>query len=108
VKITKEYKNDYRSANPTGRVIDYDREYQNKNNQSIERKQYPYHKKQYVQNRRNGVKHGKPYRKPNFYINTICTECKSPTRVPFKPDGIRPVYCKTCLRKTRINKSQQS
>ena len=26
-----------------------------------------------------------------------CAECKKETTVPFEPDGVRPVFCKTCL-----------
>jgi len=33
-----------------------------------------------------------------------CTICGKWTKVPFRPDGVRPVYCKTCLKK--IEKSQ--
>ena len=31
----------------------------------------------------------------------ICDDCKKETEVPFKPDGIRKVYCKICLEKQR-------
>jgi CxxC-x17-CxxC domain-containing protein len=30
-----------------------------------------------------------------------CSACGKITRVSFKPDGIRPVYCKECLKKVR-------
>jgi len=30
-----------------------------------------------------------------------CAMCKKPVRVPFKPDGLRPVYCKSCLKKVQ-------
>ena len=30
-----------------------------------------------------------------------CSECGKEVEVPFKPDGVRPVYCKDCLIKTR-------
>lgn len=32
-----------------------------------------------------------------------CYDCGNPTEVHFKPDGIRPVYCKECFRKSRQN-----
>src|SRR3989344_3740419 len=32
-----------------------------------------------------------------------CYECGNPTEVHFKPDGIRPVYCKDCFKKIRQN-----
>ena len=30
-----------------------------------------------------------------------CYECGTPTEINFKPDGIRPVYCKKCFQKMR-------
>ncbi|PIQ92905.1 MAG: hypothetical protein COV69_00795 [Parcubacteria group bacterium CG11_big_fil_rev_8_21_14_0_20_39_14] len=36
-----------------------------------------------------------------------CWDCGKWTRVTFKPDGVRPVYCKSCLKKTREQKEQQ-
>ncbi|MDD4409894.1 MAG: type IV secretion system DNA-binding domain-containing protein [Candidatus Pacebacteria bacterium] len=31
--------------------------------------------------------------------DTICQSCNKKMKVPFKPDGKRPVYCKACLKK---------
>jgi len=33
--------------------------------------------------------------------DAICSSCGKPTRVVFKPDGKRPVYCKSCLKKVK-------
>ncbi|MCG3220968.1 MAG: hypothetical protein H7641_06270, partial [Candidatus Heimdallarchaeota archaeon] len=30
---------------------------------------------------------------------TICSECKKETKVPFKPTGVKPVYCRECYQK---------
>jgi len=47
---------------------------------------------------------------PNISVKTseapvlydaVCSMCNKPTKVIFSPDGKRPVYCKTCLKKTR-------
>ncbi len=47
---------------------------------------------------------------PNVFIKTseapvlydaVCSMCHKPTKVVFSPDGKRPVYCKTCLKKIR-------
>lgn len=35
---------------------------------------------------------------PDLY-ETTCWHCGKKTKVPFEPDGIRPVYCKDCLEK---------
>jgi len=32
-----------------------------------------------------------------------CERCKKKVKVPFKPDGKRPVYCKSCLGKSNGN-----
>jgi CxxC-x17-CxxC domain-containing protein len=31
--------------------------------------------------------------------STICSECKRQTKVPFKPTGVKPVYCRECYQK---------
>lgn len=31
----------------------------------------------------------------------VCAECGKPTRVPFKPTGSRPVYCRDCFQTHR-------
>jgi CxxC-x17-CxxC domain-containing protein len=31
--------------------------------------------------------------------DTVCQSCNKKMKVPFKPDGKRPVYCKSCLKK---------
>jgi CxxC-x17-CxxC domain-containing protein len=36
-------------------------------------------------------------------FNTKCDSCGRPTQIKFKPDGVRPVYCKDCLKKARRN-----
>src|SRR5680860_935558 len=30
-------------------------------------------------------------------FDAVCSHCKAKTRTPFKPDGVRPVFCKDCL-----------
>lgn len=34
----------------------------------------------------------------------ICSECGNMTKVPFKPDGIRPIYCRDCFNKRKSKK----
>ena len=33
----------------------------------------------------------------------ICAECGQETEVPFKPSGDRPVYCRNCYLKLKLN-----
>ena len=42
--------------------------------------------------------------KPHFMVD--CYECGTPVEVGFKPDGIRPVYCKKCFKLQRENALQ--
>ncbi len=40
----------------------------------------------------------KPILDPSIYkYEAVCARCHKTTRVPFKPDGVRPVFCKDCL-----------
>ena len=33
------------------------------------------------------------------YYAAVCANCGADTQVPFKPTGIRPVYCRDCFQK---------
>jgi len=37
----------------------------------------------------------------NKPFEAICSVCGKKTRLSFKPDGVRPIYCPTCLQKVR-------
>ena len=37
-------------------------------------------------------------------FSTVCSECGKETEVPFEPRSGRPVYCRDCYSKTRMNK----
>ncbi|HPM08566.1 type IV secretion system DNA-binding domain-containing protein [Candidatus Parcubacteria bacterium] len=43
--------------------------------------------------------------KPVMMYDAKCSSCGKETSVPFKPDGKRPIYCKTCM--TKIKESQK-
>ncbi|MFH1427505.1 MAG: CxxC-x17-CxxC domain-containing protein, partial [Patescibacteria group bacterium] len=38
---------------------------------------------------------------------TVCSRCNKKTRTSFKPDGIRPVFCKDCLADLRNEKREE-
>lgn len=40
-------------------------------------------------------------RRPQQTHDAVCTECDSPTTVPFRPEPGRPVYCRSCFTKRR-------
>ena len=48
-------------------------------------------------NRDNGV----------YKYNATCSRCGKQTKVSFEPDGIRPVFCKECLAKARLEKKTE-
>ncbi|MGB9802927.1 zinc-ribbon domain containing protein [Desulfofundulus sp.] len=33
--------------------------------------------------------------------DTFCSACGAPTRVPFKPTGRKPIYCRECMASNR-------
>lgn len=35
------------------------------------------------------------------YYTVTCSDCGVETQVPFKPTGVRPVYCRDCFQKLR-------
>ncbi len=43
----------------------------------------------------------------NLLYDAVCSSCGKETKVVFKPDGKRPIYCKSCLKKTKSD-SQKS
>jgi len=47
-----------------------------------------------------------PEQKTSILYDAVCSVCKKPTKIVFAPDGKRPIYCKSCLKKMR-NKNGQ-
>ncbi len=47
-------------------------------------------------NNRNG---GGDFRHNNEIHRAICADCKKSCEVPFRPNGMKPVYCKDCFGK---------
>lgn len=43
-------------------------------------------------------------RQPPVLYDAVCSSCGKPTKVTFSPDGKRPVYCKSCLKKLKTAK----
>ncbi|MEY4744996.1 MAG: hypothetical protein RL272_941 [Candidatus Parcubacteria bacterium] len=41
---------------------------------------------------------GKDFAKPSLF-KTTCAECGAPTEVPFRPNGSKPVLCRSCFKK---------
>lgn len=50
-----------------------------------------------------------PMLDPSVYkYEATCSRCQKVTRVPFKPDGVRPVFCKECLTILRQENEQST
>jgi len=43
-----------------------------------------------------------------YKFDTVCSRCSKNTKVSFKPDGVRPVFCKECLSTLREEKRQET
>jgi len=50
----------------------------------------------------------KPSNPDIILYDAKCKGCEKEIKVPFKPDGVRPVYCKTCLKKIEEEKKEVS
>jgi len=51
------------------------------------------------QDRPNGAVDTRPPRASTAEMHTtVCSSCSEETQVPFRPDGVRPVYCMPCLK----------
>jgi CxxC-x17-CxxC domain-containing protein len=42
-----------------------------------------------------------------YKYSAVCSRCGRETRISFQPDGIRPVYCKSCLSEIRQEKRDE-
>jgi len=38
---------------------------------------------------------------PRQLFDVTCSECGEETKVPFQPDGTRPVFCRDCYQKKK-------
>lgn len=106
MNITKESENYHRPIS-SSKEYSHNKKENSMSTHTNQRNPKPYYKKPYHSNNRTGTNRNSTHKKPSFYFNTVCTVCKTQTRVPFKPDGIRPVYCKTCLRKFKQKQSSK-
>jgi len=50
----------------------------------------------------------KPSNPDVILYDAKCKRCEKEIKVPFKPDGVRPVYCKTCLKKMEEERKETS
>jgi CxxC-x17-CxxC domain-containing protein len=37
--------------------------------------------------------------------DAVCADCGASTQVPFRPNGVQPVWCRTCLPKHKTRRS---
>lgn len=48
-------------------------------------------------------RYGSDYQSQRQMFPAVCAECGKETEVPFQPREGRPVYCRECYDKTRLN-----
>ncbi len=56
---------------------------------------------------RNSDNRSSSAKKDREEFDAVCAECGKMIKVPFKPDGTRPVFCKDCLEKKRLERRVQ-
>ena len=47
-------------------------------------------------------------RRERILHKAVCADCHKDCEIPFKPSGERPVYCKPCFSKRKVNSSSQA
>ncbi len=45
-------------------------------------------------------------RRPVHLFDAVCSDCDAPTQVPFRPNGVQPVYCRACLPKYKAQRAR--
>jgi CxxC-x17-CxxC domain-containing protein len=50
----------------------------------------------------------RPPRPEREMFDVVCSNCGTPTQVPFQPRGDRPVYCRDCYEKMGGGRSSSS
>jgi CxxC-x17-CxxC domain-containing protein len=84
-------------TNNIDKVIRNSREKYANAREVVEEKIMRWHEDEYEGDEQDdGSKNQKKNSDENKY-NAVCSRCGAKTKTPFKPDGIRPVYCKDCL-----------
>ncbi len=91
-------------TNNTDKVIRYSREKYADDREEVEEKIMRWHEDEY-NNEENDTK-GKKKVSEEEKFDATCSRCGAKTKIPFKPDGIRPVYCKDCLGSLKEDKNK--
>ncbi len=42
-----------------------------------------------------------------YKYSSICSKCGKETKISFKPDGVRPIFCRECLSKTKQERKEE-
>jgi CxxC-x17-CxxC domain-containing protein len=96
------------------KVIQYSREKYANNRTEVEEKILRWHLSYEEEKSRSNQKReapktsntaSEPVKEDGFLSK--CSNCKVEVRTPFKPDGVRPVYCPTCLNKKKEERTRE-
>jgi len=95
-------------TNNIDKVIRSSREKYANDREVVEEKIMRWHEDEYEENEQdNSSKDQKKNSDENKY-NATCSRCGANTKTPFKPDGVRPVYCKDCLGTLKEEKNKST
>jgi CxxC-x17-CxxC domain-containing protein len=84
-------------TNNTDKVIRNSREKYANDREEVEEKIMRWHEDEYEENNQSDNSKDKKKNNDEGKFDATCSRCSANTKTPFKPDGIRPVYCKDCL-----------
>ncbi|MEA2088690.1 MAG: type IV secretion system DNA-binding domain-containing protein [Patescibacteria group bacterium] len=85
------------------KIIKASREHYSKNREEIEEKIIKWtenDKNQTIDNKKQNIQDRRKFESKQENI-VLCSYCGAKTTTSFKPDGIRPIFCKSCLAKLR-------
>jgi CxxC-x17-CxxC domain-containing protein len=84
-------------TNNIDKVIRNSREKYANDREVVEDKIMRWHEDEYEENDQDDDSKAKKKNNDEGKFDATCSRCGANTKTPFKPDGIRPVYCKDCL-----------
>jgi CxxC-x17-CxxC domain-containing protein len=85
-------------TNNLDKVIRNSREKYANDREEVEEKIMRWHEDEYEESLQGNTVEAKKKNSDEAKFDAVCSRCGAKTKTPFKPDGIRPVYCKNCLK----------
>jgi CxxC-x17-CxxC domain-containing protein len=95
-------------TNNIDKVIRNSREKYANDREVVEEKIMRWHEDEYEENEQASDSKDKKKNSDEGKYSATCSRCSAETKTPFKPDGIRPVYCKDCLGALKEEKNKSA